>query len=1608
MPFFENEITHLIRQKEKRARVALAASAPGADVQAKAIARLSVDYPWLSPGVAVGLAKGNYAPDKAKAIALEDLRSQYEQNPAKFGDFKQGNARKRLKAWVNELDDYLDANAQGAAAPSAFDVVGATTNRGLRFQNITDDEVRALRNTARRALDSGDAVMMTAALGFINRRSRGGPDPLTTDRATGLTPQAEWIGQNVIDPLVNQTESVTKPVVRTAAMAAQYPLDIANAAIREEVSHPLGIGRSPEQNSYGYLNDQTLAGQALQGHPVGDGFLPSYAPVIDGQPSAAAIAAQKAREASRYLIGGHGWTPGRALAALVFDPDSTAFNVASGLVDAAVAIKIDPVSNVAAGFGRSARAAQTFENVNDAAGTVRGAEAVTSGLDEAGRVKMLEDIGVVNGRRAMVRGHNPVSWLYTNGAPVVTKLTTESDPWAIWNATNRKFPVDLVDQLANSTDEGLTRQILAGELGTTIDRVPKYREGYGIKPRALTDLPTGRLDLTDPDGAAHLIDDYLVLMKAPESTRAKVFNNLVRSAGRGDDYATVDAVFDAFRESMIAAGAPAEKADALAKWTRNTWDNAQKWGVDAATGDDLPVRLHLPATSESPAEVVEVPFGPRMPQERFSTTIDMPDPRAVKRLVASREFRDLGLGTDQWAGMVGITDKAYGAWKVFKLARPAWTVKVVGDEQARMMATGLSSILNHPIQSVLIALGNPQEGTFFGKSWYERIEGIGKQPNAKQIQDALDARSARATALLDENPYITSKEVRAILDEEIPIPRSVGQKASTALRSGKAKVGRLKTDVTGATVDARPGIGGDYAAGLTGRFTDFSSSGVEGRKMYLSHFDVAGRDSEHWARGLAEDAARLSSEPATRRAMRLTPQEFMDEMWEKPWGKYMREQMAAAREDGDPWIKVLNDRRYSDAYAQEFLRHLENFTADEESLRLALVTGKIDGVPLADEWGRANPAAMEKLEVMRAEGRGPSHVKVQRAVTQSISERERDIGKFTAAVNSLFDALMTRPSNYLSRHPTFMQKYWGDVPQLVPAMSADARAGLLSNLDAANLPRPLDAEVRTALAKATGTEGLDLEAADTILKKRALDFTRDKLYDLSKKSNIMDSLRFAFPFGEAFKEVLSVWGKIAVEYPQVTRRAQQGISAAQQAVFNPITGLPTGANDPMGTGFFRPDPQTGQQVFTLPGSGWLSQIATGGLTIPLKSPVQGLNMVGSLSPGFGFAVSIPASFIVPNKPGWDKVRKILFPFGQTETGDPLGIPGREFAPTWLKNLSKSFADPRQDRLYANTVMDIAAAKAATGEYDISGSPDSHDEINRLLHDSMKAADWAYAIRAFASATSPSAPGFDVYVKRHPDDENLILLQKLRDEYRSMVNEHGWDEGFKKFITKFGVDNLLATGSKSESHVAGLTTSTEQRRWARNNPALVEAYPETWALFAPEGSGHDQAAYEAQIASGQRDPVDPRTGTQKANDRMARAIVANAIETELGGSVDNAAERAYLRDLKTKLAREYDGYEPEFQGGGRTAARIRELERAATDPKLARTQTGKALVAYLAARDQANQIARDRGYSEVGAMDADKAAYLRDDLRRYVKKQLIPKAPAFRRMWETVLERELAD
>lgn len=1493
MALYADELNEIYRQTEMRRMAVTSALRASANTSSN-VSSLMRDFPWLSPGTAYSLAVSGQIGPAAAGIANLDLQQQLDTNPTKF-------ERNRLRT-KRKKDD-------GGGGQGLFGI-GVGPNLGPD-------------------LVPGDAKGFTKDM----EKARGKTPVL--DKVQSATRAAGVVANSGYQAVVGLGRSTASMLPEGTIFNPQYQPDPKFIKPGDPLGSVVGLGKSVAAQTEGGQVVASLArGESVD---LGNGYLPS-----PDSPQA-----KRAAEAARYyspqLYAGHAWTPGRYLADWVSEPDTTPYTILSGLIDATVALSpADPVGTALGIAGEARRAAKTFEVVPGAEQLVRDINATT---DVAEKVRLMGEAGAGMGERPFIRGKNSVYYVFgPEGSRVADEIAAEGSWYKNWIRLGRKAPAELVTKLTNTTDPADVQAILAGELGVNIDRIAPYRQGIAYN-RWLEDVPAGKIDPDNVDGTARNIELALKNAKVAPARIEQILNNYVGAYGKGERFAAIEAAFDVIKEQALANGASEKIATELGTMFKNSFKEANKYWVSSVTGGNVAETLKVGDT------VVPID-GPMLSIERMNSNIFLPDPRTVRRQVSMlRPLYD----TKAWKGAVGAGDWLMSVWKPSVLIRPALTMRVLGEEQGRLAATG-TGLFHGPHSYVAAILGDSSKESVIGRF----LSNLTQDP----LRDEMIAAYERGGI----PPPV-----------ELLNQRTLGEKITQRMRDA----GTYDKRITGENFGREAGDQG-LGDALTKAFSEVNPT----KRAFLNRFVVANRNDQHAAEGFIGELRRLGSDADIQRSLRMSP----DEM--KAWGDTevglkWRADLAAGRDDA--FKTMATNRETWDSYVDLVYKRRTDFTRGDSEILDVLRTGKFDGTPITDQFYNPHVDALNWARALLDQGRGPDFFKVQETVARTVGQHEQDVDVIRRAVGTLFDWTLTKGSNTLNRSPDFRIKYWNDAIDLAPQIDNLGRERLLKTLDEVHLPSTVKMNVRAAMANAPREGTLTAEAADAILSRRALDHVQNLLYDLHKRNQIVDVLRLVFPFGEAFKEVLTTWAKLLRDYPQVPRRMQQMWQGAKGAQFDPTTGLPVGTG---GVGFFRYDPATRQEVFTYPGSEFLTKMLTG-VPVPLVGPVKSLNIVGGGLPGVGPAISIPAAYFLPDKPKYDDLRRIIFPMGQQ--GQPLDV----LMPAWARRLKSVLDGPASNRLYANTVFDVARYLNSTGEYDLQGD-NAYDEMNRLLIDAKEKAKWLTLVRTAAQTSTPAAPAFNFQVE--DKSGNLVLLQKVIDKYREKLKETDDPTATMDwFIQKFGVDNIFATQAKTTTDKSvGLTSTREQRDWARANSAQVDKYPNVWALFAPQGKTFDPAAYDAEIQAGQRTPLTPDEMARRANDRLARIVYDHAQESVAPGKV-TAADEAYLRDMRDYLRNNYPGYGPDYHNRDLPTL-IVQLKEALTDPKMARTQAGRGLDYYLQARDMAIEEAKKKGWA--WPTTAKDAQYLRDYLTG-VAQEASQKWPAFSRMWDQLLSQEVS-
>jgi hypothetical protein len=1386
----------------------------------------------------------------------------------------------------------------------------------------------------------------------------------------------------------------------------------------------------------------------LEGKPagLGEGFLPGGEVYAE-------------REAAKYRLqlDGQFVTPGRIMARMVTEPGSFAYQTVSGLADFEQNIVLDPAAAALMGVGKSNKAAQSFQA-----------------------------IGAIPGVRKTVSVEQGVNHFLTSpaGQRTVRALTENRDVYRAWKAIGQpgQGGLNLARRLAATTDDTETFDILADTLGLVVRERPSARfvtktiagpknhfgtlmgsdaktqladntrlDFLGRIGRLGEDMPANKISIHDPDGAARELDLWMVNAQIPEATRASYIEQLSRVEA-GDQVGMYNAVLGPHGVLSGAEGALVKEWGVSPARARKLTASHQRLSDDltAYDFDDMgrnvdtlaPLRIDVEGT------MIDVRPTPGLISELIDDVIHLPDARDIRRVTPIVKQLQGVYDSGLWKGSVDFADAVMTQiWKPLQLLRGAYTVRVVGEEQVRVAASGYDSLFNHPASAIAWQLSvDPQsrlgkrvaEGakklidpkgtqTMLGEAWDDVVE----------HQSALSRGSAGHRGLPGE--ILTGRYVKARHGDEGFYP---GWVAELSHEANDPVMRRVAGGLSEGDLRSIGRSGGKSAAGtrtvtINGKATSVEWTTPGGRQFNAADVDQVGLDAAGNRKVLLADGTVLGPDeidsPMFKEIMRAQDEylrraqaagkspnpkfytlddafdELADVADEAPLSTFDDVSEWFWSGTGQKWRKqlgkmegreaLLTDRRAADGYLkQNMFDRLERMTGGDPDLVELVAKGRLGEVNLRGDRGGSKLAGILESEYDHA---APNFVKAPESVRR-LGATKRTGDRLDAFVEHLFGALMSRPTNYLSRSPTFRQKYWQRGSELISSADRATQEAIIRAAREANVGDKILTDMASQMLKGEGTRLHSLDDVDALAKSFALSETKTLLYDLQKRSQFFDMMRLVFPFGEAWKEIVTAWTRILRQNPSTIRRFQQALEGARGPS---VLGKPE-TSQGTGEGFFHVDPQTGQEVFTYPGGSLASKmlgLGEGGAGVNFVGNVSGLNIVAATAiPGFGPAVQIPASHLIPNTPKWDDLRNVILPFGDSES------PIAAVLPSWAEKLREVFSQPdKNHRQFANTVTDVMRALAATGKYSLTTA----EGQQKLLDAATSKAKILYFIRGIAQSTVPTGPSLQWNTK--DVQGNIIPVKVLSDDLRRLTEEYGGDRtaAFNEWVTRYGVDNVLAVIGKSES-VLERPVTEQGDSWLRAHAEAERDFPLSIGYFAPEpaAGAFDYTAYLRAFETGAREATTPAEQLALANDFLGRVQWEQAKKIAAGrpGPVTGI----WLAQVRTQIAAEYPGFDgwvsQRIAEQHPTAEQtITELRDAVNNPELAQTDAGRGIIKYLSAITVAEQLVTQLPGNVRRYQQAKSAAPIRA-LLRSAAREIIAQHPDFARVWTGVFERELAE
>ena len=608
-----------------------------------------------------------------------------------------------------------------------------------------------------------------------------------------------------------------------------------------------------------------------------------------------------------------------------------------------------------------------------------------------------------------------------------------------------------------------------------------------------------------------------------------------------------------------------------------------------------------------------------------------------------------------------------------------------------------------------------------------------------------------------------------------------------------------------------------------------------------------------------------------------------------------------------------------------------------------------------------------------------------------------------------FRSVVDPVAKTLERSPAFRRIYYNIIRENVDLLEPDEVLKLIDNIDKAAqraFPKAYAKNPKKAIIHYVGGKDVYDAIENAGMNRTGLGGTVEQLQDYAlttakldaeeiffnnvSRSNFTDAMRVVAPFGAAWAEIAGTYAKAIVRNPSRASKALMVYRGAEQ--YDP-------END--GRGFFWTDPQTGQQMFTFPLSGYAikgltaltGQSVEGSvLTAPTKRLSAGFSLIPSLGPVFSIAAT--EWFNRQNEPDMDAFRKFILPYGDANVGDL--VPGS--VAKFLEAVKTGVTDLTTMR--GNVKQDIFAYLMSTGEYDATDPED----VTRAEQDADAASSGMMMIRAISQFVGPTAGTPQYRYKKEAGE--YYWTNEMVKAFSDLQNED-YDSAVAEFIKRFGMNAMIYVSGKTRvsEEYRGVEATEEYGKWERENDDLIKAFKKTAPFLAPGSFGDfSMEVYSRQLAAGMRKDRDNRDRLADAQRRVGSALYKH-IRNQFPETLTDA-QREELKRYREAIHKKHPGFPKvaEFTAGEFDNF-VNDLGRLLQDPRVKGNKVAESTREYLKYR--ANMIAKLKSQEGVsiraqknpGAVAVRGMLYARGE-------SLAEQNPDFRRIWDQELASEV--
>ena len=877
--------------------------------------------------------------------------------------------------------------------------------------------------------------------------------------------------------------------------------------------------------------------------------------------------------------------------------------------------------------------------------------------------------------------------------------------------------------------------------------------------------------------------------------------------------------------------------------------------------------------------------------------IKLPDTREIKRVISKYNDNKTLYGAkyalDEFSVQFG------DRWRTAQLAfRAAYVLRNIGEMQFRQLFSGHDSLFNHPFGYIAMIAADPN-----GSTWRKFLA-----KSAKFDNDALGNRFIRKDS-----------DVQEALSEAVGIHL---EKLTRQINSGDTRygfVGKMYEVITTGDDAYYKGLsdtlirfGSDRFVQTVANAVDPKSwdtviddiinqrAGYEGMIESLVSGGRQGLDGNNFANLLLRDTKKVDGR------YNLSPDNII----------------------------AANLKNYMfDLESSSVLRAINNISGTgENALNIRSLLGG-NTVEIAGKRVKI-PAYKELKNVadMADDGKvfksmlSRTFSKDSLVGSQVITSREKRIlEQRTKGLDFAVDAFFsfaTKLENVVNFGPEYRMAYWDFIGRYVPTLSdkalkelaPEARKSLLG-LTVGGRPigkrrhpvlRAIDKEIKDRAAGKTPKGNMSVASINSLASKKASDYVKNLFYDATQQSQVANAMRLIFPFAQAQFNTLNVWSKLFLDNPVQFYKVGRAFSALTQPGTSAIYDL-TGVKYDENQGFFYTD-EFGVQRFRYPLAGSLIGAIAGksvsaGQALQLTAPVEALNVAwGQVNPALpGFGPTGQFLFKISGKsgafgPGYDALRKVIFPFGEPKNAFDYAIP------SWLNK--SFFALLGNDAANEKNVKDWASYLASTGDY---GDDPLSDQAarNELFNQARSMAKWAGILGGFFQSIAPATPSQEIFSK---DKDGMLRTQTLMySQWDQIVQKYPGDywAAVGEFSDTFGIKNILNIIGASTRAVRG---TGDAWSFINSNPDVASKYSDVNTDIIPyffPGGEAATAYYNWQKATGRR-----RQLTSAELEAQATNLVYQMAKSQISEEqVETGRDDYWYRDQIIALNQKFGGSAP---------------------------------------------------------------------------------------------------